>query len=107
MVLQEDLHGLSARDTVLPIVPMFHANAWGLAFSAPAVGAKLVMPGENLSPAVLAETIEIEEVTFAAAVPTVMQGLIDHYRAMRTRPTTLRRFVTGGARCPERLIQDF
>jgi hypothetical protein len=55
MVLQEDLHGLSTRDTVLPIVPMFHANAWGLAFSAPAVGAKLVMPGENLSPAVLAE----------------------------------------------------
>ena len=47
MALQVDVHGLSARDVILPIVPMFHANAWGLAFSAPAVGAKLVMPGEN------------------------------------------------------------
>jgi fatty-acyl-CoA synthase len=62
---------------------MFHANAWGLAFSAPAVGAKLVMPGANLDPAVLAETIELEEVTFTTGVPTVMQGLIDHYRARR------------------------
>ena len=60
MVLQGDVHGLSARDVILPIVPMFHANAWGLAFSAPAVGAKLVMPGENLDPAVLAKTIELE-----------------------------------------------
>ena len=81
MALQTDVHGLAARDVVLPIVPMFHANAWGLAFSAPAVGAKLVMPGENLDSAVVAETIEVEEVTFAGAVPTVMQGLLDHYRA--------------------------
>ena len=63
MVLQGDVHGLSARDVILPIVPMFHANGWGLAFLAPAVGAKLVMPGENLDPAVLAKTIELEEVT--------------------------------------------
>jgi fatty-acyl-CoA synthase len=107
MVLQGDVHGLSARDVILPIVPMFHANAWGLAFSAPAVGAKLVMPGENLDPAVLAKTIELEEVTFTGAVPTVMQGLVDHYRATRTRPVTLKRFITGGARCPERLIDEF
>ena len=107
MVLQADGHGLSARDVVLPIVPMFHANAWGLAFSAPAVGAKLVMPGEDLHPASLAEVIELEEVTIAFAVPTVMQGLIDHYRAMRTRPATLKRFFTGGARCPERVIEEF
>ena len=107
MALQADVHGLSARDVVLPIVPMFHANAWGLPFSAPAVGAKLVMPGANLDPAVLAETIELEEVTFATGVPTVMQGLIDHYRATRTRPGTLKRVIIGGARCPERIIEEF
>ena len=107
MALQTDVHGLAARDVVLPIVPMFHANAWGLAFSAPAVGAKLVMLGENLNSAVVAETIEVEEVTFAGAVPTVMQGLLDHYRAAQTRPATLKRFITGGARCPERVIEEF
>ena len=107
MALQADMQGLSARDVILPIVPMFHANAWGLAFSAPAVGAKLVMPGANLDPAVLAETIELEEVTFTTGVPTVMQGLIDHYRATRTRPATLKRVITGGARCPERMIEEF
>ena len=108
MALQADLHGLSARDVVLPIVPMFHANAWGLAFSAPAVGAKLVMPGAKfLDPAVLLEKIELEEVTFAGGVPTVMQSLIDHYRATRTRPATLKRVIAGGARCPERIIEEF
>ena len=107
MALQADMQGLSARDVILSIVPMFHANAWGLAFSAPAVGAKLVMPGEDLHPAALAETIELEEVTFAGAVPTVMQGLIDHYRTARTRPATLKRVITGGARCPERMIEEF
>ena len=107
IALQADMQGLSARDVILPIVPMFHANAWGLAFSAPAVGAKLVMPGENLNPAVLAETIELEEVTFTTGVPTVMQGLIDHYRGTRTRPATLKRVITGGARCPERMIEEF
>jgi fatty-acyl-CoA synthase len=65
------------------------------------------MPGENLAPAVLAKTIEIEEVTFAGAVPTIMQGLFDHYRATQTRPATLKRFITGGARCPERVIEEF
>ena len=107
MALQADVHGVSARDVVLPIVPMFHANAWGLPFSAPAVGAKLVMPGANLDPAVLAEAIELEEVTFATGVPTVMQGLIYHYRATRTRPGTLKRVLIGGARCPERIIEEF
>ena len=65
------------------------------------------MPGANLDPAVLAETIELEEVTFATGVPTVMQGLIDHYRATRTRPATLKRVIIGGARCPERIIEEF
>jgi 3-(methylthio)propionyl---CoA ligase len=107
MALQADVHGLSAPDVILPIVPMFHANAWGLPFSAPAVGAKLVMPGENLDPAALAETIELEQVTFTGAVPTVMQGLVDHYRTTRKRPVTLKRVFIGGARCPERLIDEF
>ena len=58
---------------VLPVVPMFHANAWGLAFSCPAVGAKLVMPGPKLDGASVYELLETEGVTFSAAVPTVWQ----------------------------------
>ena len=73
--------GLSARDTVLPVVPMFHANAWGLAFSCPAVGAKLVMPGPKLDGASIYELLETEGVTFSAAVPTVWQMLLQHMRA--------------------------
>jgi fatty-acyl-CoA synthase len=65
------------------------------------------MPGANLEPAILAEIIDSEEVTFAAAVPTVMQGLIDHYCLTQTRPATLRRLAIGGTRCPERIIEEF
>ena len=99
--------GLSARDVVLPIVPMFHANAWGLAFSAPAVGAKLVMPGENLHPAVLAEVIELEEVTIAGRGAHRNARPDRPLSRYRTRPATLKRFITGGARCPERAIEEF
>lgn len=107
MVLQSDMHALSALDVVLPIVPMFHANAWGLAFSAPAVGAKLVMPGSLVDGASVAELIESEKVTFTGAVPTVLHSLLEHYISSNTRPTTLRRIITGGAPCPPALIRAF
>ncbi len=102
-----DVMGLSSRDTILPIVPMFHANAWGVAFSAPAVGARVVMPGARLDGASVHELLETEGVTFSAAVPTVWQGLLAHLRATGDRLTTLKRVVIGGAALPESLLRAF
>ena len=107
VTLSGDLMGIGARDTVLPIVPMFHANAWGLTFSAPAVGAKLVMPGARLDGASVHELLEAEGVTFAAAVPTVWQMLLNHLRQSGSRVTTLKRVVIGGAAVPEAIVRAF
>ena len=107
MTLQADVFGLSAADTVLAIVPMFHANAWGIVFSAPAVGAKLVLPGPRLDGAAVHELLESESVTFSAAVPTVWATLLRHLRETRAGLSTLRRVVIGGAACPESLIRIF
>ena len=107
MTLQADVMGLSAEDVVLPIVPMFHANAWGLAFSAPAVGAKLVMPGPRLDGASVHELLETEGVTFSAAVPTVWQTLLNYLDSSGARLTTLKRVVIGGSACPEVLLHRF
>jgi fatty-acyl-CoA synthase len=107
MTLQTDVMGLSARDTVLPVVPMFHANAWGIAFSAPGVGAKLVMPGAKMDGASIHELLETEGVTFSAAVPTVWQMLLQHLEATDGRLTTLKKVVIGGAACPESIIRAF
>ena len=107
MTLQTDVMGLSARDTVLPVVPMFHANAWGIAFSAPGVGAKLVMPGARMDGASIHELLETEGVTFSAAVPTVWQMLLQHLDATGARLSTLKRVVIGGAACPESIIRAF
>ena len=107
LVLQSDVMGLSASDVVLPIVPMFHANAWGIAFAAPAVGAKLVMPGQKLDGASVHALLEDEGVTFSAAVPTVWQGLLQHLDDTGARLSTLKRVVIGGAACPEGLLRRF
>ena len=71
-----DAMGISARDTILPVVPMFHANAWGLGQSAPMIGAKLVMPGSKMDGASIYELLDTEKVTFSAAVPTVWMMLL-------------------------------
>jgi len=92
---------------VMPIVPMFHANAWGLPFAAPAVGAKLVMPGGRLDGASVHELLESEGVTFAAAVPTVWQMLLQHLRATDGRLTCLERVVIGGSAVPPAMIEAF
>jgi fatty-acyl-CoA synthase len=107
VTLQSDVMGLSARDVVLPVVPMFHANAWGLAFSCPAVGCKMVMPGQKLDGASVHELLETEGVTFSAAVPTVWQMLLQHLRATNGRLDTLKRVVIGGSAVPEALIRAF
>ncbi len=105
--LQTDVLGLSARDVILPVVPMFHANAWGIAFAAPAVGSKLVMPGAKMDGQSIFELLETEGVTFSAAVPTVWQMLLQHLQATNSKLTTLKRVVIGGSACPEAIIRAF
>lgn len=105
--MSSDVMGLSATDTVLPVVPMFHANAWGLAFACPAVGAKLVMPGAKLDGASIHELLETEGVTFSAAVPTVWQMLLTHLRETKGKLTTLKRTVIGGSAVPEAIVRGF
>ncbi len=107
MTLQRDALGLSARDTVLLIVPMYHANAWGVVYSAPAVGAKLVLPGQRMDGESIYDLIEAEGVTYSAAVPTVWQMLLQYMQDNGKRFTTLERVTIGGSACPESLIRTF
>ena len=107
MTLQADALALTARDTVLLVVPMYHANAWGVVYSAPAVGAKLVLPGARMDGESIYRLIEDEGVTFSAAVPTVWQGLLHYLRSSGARFSTLQRVVIGGAAPPEALIRAF
>jgi fatty-acyl-CoA synthase len=86
---------------------MFHANAWGVAFGAPAAGAKLVLPGPKLDVASVYELLEGEGVTFSAAVPTVWNSLLHYLREHGLKLTTLQRVAIGGAACPEVLIRAF
>ncbi len=104
---QTDVFGAGAGDVVLPIVPMFHANAWAITFVAPMCGAKLVMPGAKLDGASVYELLEKEKVTFTAAVPTVWLGLLAFLRENNLRPTTLKRVVIGGSAVPEAVLRAF
>ena len=104
---QSDCFGCGAEDVVLPIVPMFHANAWAIAFVAPMCGAKLVMPGAKLDGASIYELLETEKVTFTAAVPTVWLMLLNHLRETGAKPTTLKRVAIGGAAVPENVLRAF
>jgi fatty-acyl-CoA synthase len=99
--------GIGASDTVMPVVPMFHVNAWGIAYSAPAVGAKLVLPGPHLDGRSVYELMEGEGVSMSAGVPTVWLGLLDHVRQNGLRFSTLRSTVIGGAACPPAMIRGF
>lgn len=107
MTLQRDALGLSARDTVLLVVPMYHANAWGVVFSAPAVGAKLVLPGQRMDGESIYHLIESEGVTYSAAVPTVWQMLLQYLEESGKRFTTLERVTIGGSACPESIVRKF
>jgi 3-(methylthio)propionyl---CoA ligase len=98
---------VSARDTVLPVVPMFHVNAWGLPYVAPMVGARLVLPGAQLDGKSLYELFEAEQVTVSAGVPTVWQGLLAHVEATGQRFSSMRRTVIGGSACPPAMITAF
>jgi fatty-acyl-CoA synthase len=100
--------GLSSRDVLMPVVPMFHANAWSLAFSGPMVGAKLVMPGSKMDGASIYEMLDSEKVTVSAAVPTVWMMLLQHLdQNPQLKLPHLKRVVIGGSACPEILIRAF
>lgn len=107
MTLQADALNLSARDTVLLVVPMYHANAWGVVYSAPAVGAKLVLPGPKLDGPSIHELIVGEGVTYSAAVPTVWQMLLNHLKETGGDLGKLKRVTIGGSAVPESLIRTF
>ena len=102
-----DCFSCSARDVVLPVVPMFHVNAWGIPYAAPMNGCKLVMPGPGLDAASLYELYEQEGVTFTAGVPTIWFGLLTFLREKKLQFTTLKRMIVGGASCPPALLKAF
>jgi fatty-acyl-CoA synthase len=107
LCLQADVTGCGGADVILPVTPMFHANAWGVIFSAPAVGAKLVLPGVKLDGASVHELLETEGVTVSCAVPTVWTGLLQYLDETKARLTTLRKVLIGGSACPEAIIRGF
>lgn len=100
-----DALGCSAKDVILPVVPMFHVNAWGLPYSVPLVGAKLVFPGAKMDGASLYELFEQEQVTFSAGVPTVWLGLLQHVQANKLKFSSFRRTVIGGSAAPPAMIK--
>jgi fatty-acyl-CoA synthase len=102
-----DVMCLSARDSVLPVVPMFHVNAWGIPYSAALTGAKLVFPGPALDGKSIYELIEAERVTYAAGVPTIWQMLLGHLKPGGLKFSTLKRTVIGGSACPPAMITAF
>lgn len=107
MVHGGDALGLRATTVAMPVVPMYHANAWTLAFSAPMTGAKLVMPGCKLDGDSLLELVQAEKVTFIAGVPTVWIDVIARMRATGFTDSTVERLLTGGSACPRWMIEAF
>ncbi len=107
ITMSKDAMGMGAADVVMPVVPMFHANAWGLAFSCPATGANLVMPGAAMDGASIYELLDKEKVTLTAAVPTVWLGLLAHLQANKLKLPYLRKVLIGGSAIPERILRAF
>ena len=102
-----DVMNFSARDCLLPVVPMFHVNAWGSPYAAALVGAKMVMPGPGLDGKSLATLFNDEKVTIAAGVPTIWAGLIQYLEASGTKLPHMQRTVIGGSACPPVMIDKF
>jgi len=102
-----DVMCISARDAILPVVPMFHVNAWGIPYSAALTGCKLVFPGPGMDGKSVYDLIELEKVTYAAGVPTVWQMLLSHMQANKLQFSSLKRTVIGGSACPPAMITAF
>lgn len=104
---QPDGLAISAKDTALPVVPMFHVNAWGVPYIAAIVGAKLVLPGPGLDGESLVKLIDSEQVTLALGVPTIWMGLLEALRTTGIKPESLTRTVVGGSALPPSMIPEF
>lgn len=102
-----DMLNSSSRDRIMPVVPMFHANGWSLAFSAPMTGATLVMPGAKMDGASIYELLETEKVTMTAAVPTIWLMLLQYLEKTDAKLSSLERVVIGGSACPRAMTQAF
>jgi 3-(methylthio)propionyl---CoA ligase len=102
-----DMLGISSRDVVLPVVPMFHANGWSIALTAPMMGATMIMPGPKLDGASIYELLDRYRVTCTAAVPTVWLMLLQHLEATDAKLPYLKRVVIGGSACPRAITQTF
>ena len=102
-----DVMNLSGRDVILPVVPMFHVNAWCIPYAAPMIGAKLVFPGAKMDGESLMELYENERVSFTAGVPTVWLGLLQHLQKTGQKLSTVKRMVVGGSACPPALMKTY
>src|SRR3954467_10444988 len=107
MAAMPDAMGVSSRDMVMPVVPMFHANCWGLALTSPMLGAGLVMPGCRLDGPSIYELLDTYKVTFTAAVPTVWLMLLQDLEKTGNKLPHLKRVVIGGSACPRAITQAF
>ncbi|MGE7601939.1 long-chain fatty acid--CoA ligase [Peribacillus sp. NPDC097675] len=102
-----DSTALSERDVALPVVPMFHVNAWGMPFASVWFGTKMVLPGPNFTPKILAELIETQKVTIAAGVPTIWLGLLKELEAGNHDTSSMRAILCGGSAAPKSMIRTF
>jgi acyl-CoA synthetase (AMP-forming)/AMP-acid ligase II len=107
IVCMKDTLGLSSMETVLPVVPMFHANSWGIAYAAPMCGAKLVFPGAGMDGASVYEMLDTEKVTTTAGVPTVWLMLLNHMRENNLTLENLKSVICGGSAAPRAMIEEF
>ncbi|MDG1208304.1 MAG: long-chain-fatty-acid--CoA ligase [Paracoccaceae bacterium] len=101
-----DVLNMTSRDTLMPVVPLFHANGWSIAYTAPMNGAAMVMPGRDMTPAGIYEMLE-HGVTFTAAVPTIWLGMLQYLKETGKTFSTLSRVVIGGSSCPRAVIEAF
>lgn len=102
-----DAFDLSVQDTIMPVVPFFHANGWSIVFTAPMVGCRLILPGPKLDGVSVYDLLEGEKVTMTAAVPTIWLMLLAHMEANNLKLSTLRRVLIGGSACPRAMIEKF
>jgi fatty-acyl-CoA synthase len=107
MSMAPDAMDVCSQDVIMPVVPMFHANCWGLALTSPMVGAAMVMPGAKLDGPSIYEQLDRERVTFTAAVPTVWLMLLQHLEDNKLKLPYLRSVVIGGSACPRAMTQKF
>lgn len=107
VTMSKDAMGMGADDVVLPVVPMFHANAWGLALSCPATGANMVMPGADMSGKAIYELLDSEKVTITAAVPTVWLMLLSYLQENSLKLPHLKKVIIGGSAIPENILRAF